>query len=44
MNAQLWFEFGSTNSYRAAMRIEALAASTGISVDWRIFLLDPTFC
>ena len=43
MNIQFWFEFASTYSYPAAMRIEALAASHGISVSWRVFLLGPIF-
>jgi 2-hydroxychromene-2-carboxylate isomerase len=38
-----WFEFASTYSYPAAMRIEALAAARGIAVDWRPFLLGPIF-
>ena len=40
---EFWFEFGSTYSYPAAMRIEALAASAGIEIDWRAFLLGPIF-
>ncbi len=42
-NIQFWFEFASTYSYSAAMRIEELAASYGISVEWRAFLLGPIF-
>ncbi|HET6417389.1 MAG TPA: 2-hydroxychromene-2-carboxylate isomerase [Polyangiales bacterium] len=38
-----WFEFGSTYSYPAAMRIEALAKSEGIAIAWRPFLLGPIF-
>ena len=38
-----WFEFGSTYSYPAAMRIEALAAKQGVDVSWRAFLLGPIF-
>jgi len=38
-----WFEFGSTYSYPAAMRIEALARSRDVSVSWRPFLLGPIF-
>lgn len=38
-----WFEFGSTYSYPAAMRIEALAAQRGVAVAWRAFLLGPIF-
>ena len=38
-----WFEFSSTYSYLAAMRIGALAAKAGIEVRWRPFLLGPIF-
>ncbi len=38
-----WFEFASTYSYPAAMRIEALAAKSGIEVRWRPFLLGAVF-
>lgn len=38
-----WFEFGSTYSYPAAMRIESLASRHGIPVAWRPFLLGPIF-
>ncbi len=40
---QFWFEFASTYSYPTAMRIEALAAARGISLEWRPFLLGPIF-
>ncbi len=43
MNVQFWFEFGSTYSYPAAMRIEALAAERNVEVSWRTFLLGPIF-
>ncbi len=43
MNVQFWFEFGSTYSYPAAMRIEALAAERNVEVSWRAFLLGPIF-
>jgi 2-hydroxychromene-2-carboxylate isomerase len=43
MTIEFWFEFASTYSYPAAMRIEALAASRGISISWRAFLLGPIF-
>ena len=43
MNIDFWFEFASTYSYPAAMRIEQLAATHGISVSWRPFLLGPIF-
>ena len=38
-----WFEFGSTYSYPAAMRIGALAAAAGVDVRLRPFLLGPIF-
>ncbi len=40
---EFWFEFGSTYTYPAAMRIERLARITGVGVDWRPFLLGPIF-
>jgi 2-hydroxychromene-2-carboxylate isomerase len=43
MSAEFWFEFASTYSYPAAMRIEAEAAKRGVSVRWRPFLLGPIF-
>jgi 2-hydroxychromene-2-carboxylate isomerase len=38
-----WFEFASTYSYPAAMRIAPLAATRGVNVRWRPFLLGPIF-
>jgi 2-hydroxychromene-2-carboxylate isomerase len=38
-----WFEFASTYSYPAAMRIERVAAAKGVTVSWRAFLLGPLF-
>ena len=38
-----WFEFASTYSYPAAMRIGALARGRGVMVRWRPFLLGPVF-
>jgi 2-hydroxychromene-2-carboxylate isomerase len=43
MNVEFWFEFGSTYSYPAALRIEELAAERGVPVIWRAFLLGPIF-
>jgi 2-hydroxychromene-2-carboxylate isomerase len=40
---EFWYEFASTYSYPAAMRIERLAAAAGIAVRWRPFLLGPIF-
>ena len=38
-----WFEFASTYSYPAAMRIESAAKARGVLVDWRPILLGPIF-
>jgi 2-hydroxychromene-2-carboxylate isomerase len=38
-----YFEFASTYSYPAAMRIGALAQAAGVDVRWRPFLLGPIF-
>jgi 2-hydroxychromene-2-carboxylate isomerase len=38
-----WFEFASTYSYPAAMRITPLAKKAGVTVDFRPFLLGPIF-
>ena len=40
---EFWYEFASTYSYLAAMRIEALAAEAGVALRWRPFLLGPIF-
>lgn len=40
---EFWFEFASTYSYPAAMRIEAMAQRAGIAVTWQPFLLGPIF-
>lgn len=40
---QFWFDFASTYSYPAAMRIEALAKARGVIVEWRPFMLGPIF-
>jgi 2-hydroxychromene-2-carboxylate isomerase len=38
-----WFEFASTYSYPAAMRIDRAAAAKGVLVEWRPMLLGPIF-
>jgi 2-hydroxychromene-2-carboxylate isomerase len=38
-----WYEFASPYSWLAAERIEALAATADIEIDWRPFLLGPIF-
>jgi len=40
---EFWFEFASTYSYPAAMRIETEAQARGVIVEWRPFLLGPIF-
>lgn len=41
---EFWFEFASTYSYPAAMRIEEACADAGVPLIWRSFLLGPIFC
>jgi 2-hydroxychromene-2-carboxylate isomerase len=43
MALDFWFEFASTYSYPAAMRLGALAEARGVGVRWRPFLLGPLF-
>jgi 2-hydroxychromene-2-carboxylate isomerase len=38
---EFWFEFASTYSYPAAMRVEKLASAAGLDVVWKPFLLGP---
>jgi 2-hydroxychromene-2-carboxylate isomerase len=38
-----WLEFASTYSYRASMRISALAQAAGVDVRWRPFALGVIF-
>jgi 2-hydroxychromene-2-carboxylate isomerase len=40
---EFWFEFASTYTYPAAMRIEELARARGIELRWQPFLLGPIF-
>jgi len=40
---EFWYEFASTYSYPAAMRVERLAQAAGLEVRWRPFLLGPIF-
>ena len=40
---EFWYEFASSYSYPAAMRVEALAAERGVTLVWRPFLLGPLF-
>jgi 2-hydroxychromene-2-carboxylate isomerase len=43
MHIDFWFEFGSTYSYPAALRVEHEANKRGVAVRWRPFLLGPIF-
>jgi 2-hydroxychromene-2-carboxylate isomerase len=43
MSIEFWFEFASTYSYPAAMRVERAASDAGIPLVWRSFLLGPIF-
>jgi 2-hydroxychromene-2-carboxylate isomerase len=40
---QFWFDYASTYSYVAAMRVEDAARAAGVEVLWRPFLLGPIF-
>jgi len=43
MALQFWFDFASTYSYPAAMRVESLARSHDVEIEWNAFLLGPVF-
>jgi 2-hydroxychromene-2-carboxylate isomerase len=40
---EFWYEFASSYSYPAVMRVEALARARGLAIAWRPFLLGPVF-
>jgi 2-hydroxychromene-2-carboxylate isomerase len=40
---ELWFDFASTYSYPAAVRLEALARDASVRVEYKPFLLGPLF-
>ncbi len=40
---EFWFDFASTYSYVAAMRVEAACREAGVALTWRPFLLGPIF-
>src|ERR1700686_5518097 len=40
---EFWFDFGSSYSYLAMMRIEALAEQHAVAIAWKPFLLGPIF-
>jgi 2-hydroxychromene-2-carboxylate isomerase len=41
--AEFWYDFASTYSYPAAMRVGALAGARGVALTWRPFLLGLIF-
>lgn len=43
MKVEFWYEFASTYSYPAAMRVERAARDAGVELLWRPFLLGPIF-
>lgn len=43
MALTFWFDFSSTYSYLAAMRLEEEAAAAGVTAVWQPFLLGPIF-
>ena len=43
MTLSFWFDFASTYSYPAAMRIERLAKERGVPLSWNAFLLSRIF-
>jgi 2-hydroxychromene-2-carboxylate isomerase len=43
MTFSFWFDFASTYSYPAAMRIERLARERGVPLSWNAFLLSRIF-
>jgi 2-hydroxychromene-2-carboxylate isomerase len=42
-HVEFWFEFASTYSYPAAMRVETAAQAAGVTLEWKPFLLGPIF-
>src|SRR5262249_40957844 len=40
---EFWFDFASTYSYPAALRVENIARSANVPMVWRPFLLGPIF-
>ena len=43
VSAEFWYEFASSYSYPAALRVAALAEERGVRLVWRPFLLGPIF-
>ncbi len=42
-DAEFWYDFASSYSYPAAMRVEALAGASGVTLTWRPFLAGVVF-
>ena len=40
---EFWFDFASTYSYVAALRVEAACAQAGVAIEYKPFLLGPIF-
>ena len=40
---EFWFDFASTYSYVAAIRIESMCRDAGVRLSWKPFLLGPIF-
>jgi len=40
---EIWFEFASTYSYPAVLRIRGAARAVGVDIEWKAFLLGPIF-
>ncbi len=40
---EFWYDFASTYSYPASMRVEELAARSGVEISWQPFLLGSIF-
>ena len=40
---EFWFDFASSYSYPAALRVEEVARAEGVPIVWRPFLLGPIF-
>lgn len=43
LSIDFWFDFASSYSYLAAMRIGPLGETSGLTINWRPFLLGPIF-
>lgn len=43
MEIQFWFEFASTYTYPAALRVEPLCRERSVDLVWKPFLLGPIF-